>query len=89
MTAQRTGADGDSETARREEQLVQAHVSLRSMGQPNSVTREFDFWDDRYEGRRLFSELLGTFLLVVVAVGGGIVDSPALSLWPRASWLRG
>src|SRR6201999_382563 len=27
-----------------------------------------------YEGRRLFSELLGTFLLVLVAVGGGMVD---------------
>ena len=38
------------------------------MGQPNSVTRQFDFWDDTYEGRRLFSELLGTFFLVLVAV---------------------
>ena len=36
---------------------------------------EFDFWDDRYEGRRLFSELLGTFLLVLVAVGGGMVNA--------------
>jgi aquaporin Z len=45
------------------------------MGQPNSVAHAFDFWDDRYEGRRLFSEVLGTFLLVLVAVGGGIVDA--------------
>jgi aquaporin Z len=45
------------------------------MGQPNSVTGEFDFWDDRYEGRRLFSELLGTFFLVLVAVGGGMVSA--------------
>ncbi len=52
-----------------------AAVSLRSMGQPNSVTREFDFWDDSYEGRRLFSELLGTFFLVLVAVGGGMVSA--------------
>jgi aquaporin Z len=45
------------------------------MGQPNAVVAAFDFWDDRYEGRRLFSEVLGTFLLVLVAVGGGIVDA--------------
>ena len=31
-------------------------------------------WDDpRLEGRRLFSELLGTFFLVLVAAGGGIL----------------
>src|SRR5258705_3236055 len=52
-----------------------ADVALRSMGQPNSVTGQFDFWDDRYEGRRLFSELLGTFFLVLVAVGGGMVNA--------------
>jgi aquaporin Z len=52
-----------------------ADVALRSMGQPNSITREFDFWDDSYEGRRLFSELLGTFFLVLVAVGGGMVNA--------------
>src|SRR3954467_2951539 len=51
-----------------------AEVALRSMGQPNSVAGAFDFWDDRYEGRRLFAELLGTFFLVLVAVGGGMVN---------------
>jgi aquaporin Z len=45
------------------------------MGQPNSVASAFDFWNDRYEGRRLFSELLGTFFLVLVAVGGGMVSA--------------
>jgi aquaporin Z len=45
------------------------------MGLPNSVVAQFDFWDDRYEGRRLFSELLGTFFLVLVAVGGGMVNA--------------
>jgi len=45
------------------------------MGQPNAVVREFDFWDDSYEGRRLFSEVLGTFFLVLVAVGGGMVNA--------------
>jgi aquaporin Z len=42
---------------------------------PNSLIRQFDFWDDRYEGRRLFSELLGTFFLVLVAAGGGMVNA--------------
>jgi len=48
------------------------------MSQPlwtNSVASQFDFWNDRYEGRRLFSEVLGTFFLVLVAVGGGMVSA--------------
>jgi aquaporin Z len=59
----------------RQRAVGHAEVALRSIGQPNSVTREFDFWNDRYEGRRLFSELLGTFFLVLVAVGGGMVSA--------------
>jgi aquaporin Z len=50
-------------------------VALRSLGTPNSTLHEFDFWNQKYEGRRLFSELLGTFLLVLVAVGGGMVNA--------------
>src|SRR6266704_182144 len=52
-----------------------AEVAWRSIGQPNSVASQFDFWDDQFEGRRLFSELLGTFFLVLVAVGGGMVNA--------------
>jgi aquaporin Z len=52
-----------------------ADVALRSIGRPNSITHQFDFFDDKYEGRRLFSELLGTFFLVIVAVGGGMVNA--------------
>jgi aquaporin Z len=48
---------------------------MRSLGQPNSVVRQFDFWDDSYEGRRLFSETLGTFFLALVAVGAGMVNT--------------
>ncbi len=59
----------------RPEAVRHAEVALRSMGQPNSVAGEFDFLNDRYEGRRLFSELLGTFFLVLVAVGGGMVSA--------------
>ena len=60
----------------RQQAVRYADVALRSIGQPNSVAQEFDFWDDHYEGRRLFSELLGTFFLVLVAVGGGMVSAP-------------
>jgi aquaporin Z len=50
-------------------------VTLRSFGLPNAAALQFDFWDETYEWRRLFSELLGTFLLVTVAVGGGMVNA--------------
>ncbi len=52
-----------------------AIVALRSIGQPNAAARQFDFWDESYEWRRLFSEVFGTFLLVLVAVGGGQVNA--------------
>jgi len=59
----------------RDATLQRAAVVLRSLGEPNSVVRQFDFWDDSYEGRRLFSELLGTFFLVLVAVGADMVNA--------------
>ncbi len=37
--------------------------------------RHFDFTDAQYEWRRLFAEALGTFFLVLVAVGGGMVNA--------------
>src|ERR1700684_500543 len=61
------------EQAERERAAVRrADVSLRSMGQPNAIAHQFDFADDSYEWRRLFSELLGTFFLVLVAVRRGV-----------------
>ncbi len=56
---------------------VPAHVdvALRSIGQPNALARQYDFWNTSYEWRRIFSELFGTFLLVTVAVGGGMVNA--------------
>ncbi len=50
-------------------------VALRSFGQPNSALRQFDFMDESYEWRRVFSELFGTFLLVLAAAGGGMVNA--------------
>ncbi len=57
------------------EAVRHAEVALRSMGVPNSVAQQFDFWNDRYEGRRMFAELLGTFFLVLVAVGSDMVNA--------------
>ena len=74
MTSQPSGLVPPPEPERRQA-VRHAEVALRSIGQPNSVAGEFDFWNDRYEGRRLFSELLGTFFLVLVAVGGGMVSA--------------
>ena len=69
-------ADAGRQQADRERAAVRrADVALRSMGQPNSIARQFDFADDSYEWRRLFSEVLGTFFLVLVAVGGGMVNA--------------
>jgi aquaporin Z len=36
-----------------------------------------DFQDPSREWRRLFSELLGTFFLVLVAAGGGVMGRPS------------
>jgi aquaporin Z len=73
MTSQPAGpgpsAPAAPETGRR------GDVALRTIGQPNSIAQAFDFWDEQYAGRRLFAEALGTFLLVLVAVGGGMVNA--------------
>jgi aquaporin Z len=74
MTSQR-GVPAPPAGPDRPEAARRAEVALRSFGQPNAVVREFNFWDDSYEGRRLFSEVLGTFFLVLVAVGGGMVNA--------------
>ena len=58
-----------------EQAVHRAAVALRSMGHPNSIARMTDFYDDRYAWRRLFSEVLGTFFLVLVAVGAGMVNA--------------
>ncbi|MFI5610582.1 MIP/aquaporin family protein [Amycolatopsis sp. NPDC051903] len=69
-----TGNPSERTLSDRQQVARHADVALRSMGQPNSVVGQFDFWNDRYEGRRLFAEVLGTFFLVLVAVGGGMVN---------------
>ena len=55
--------------------MPHADIALRSFGQPNATARQFDFLDSSVEWRRIFAELLGTFLLVLVAAGGGMVNA--------------
>jgi aquaporin Z len=57
------------------ETYLEPGPGMTSLGRPNSFVRQFDFWDGQYEGRRLFSELLGTFFLVLVAAGGAMVNA--------------
>jgi len=67
------GAGGAGSATRPADDRVD--VVLHAYETPNAVIRAADFWDDRYEWRRLFSELLGTYLLVIAAVGGGMVNA--------------
>ena len=46
-----------------------------------------DFDDPKLQYRRLFSELLGTFFLVLVAAGGGILHAKGRSA-SRPRWSR-
>ena len=52
-----------------------ARARPRTGDNPNSARYAFNFWDRRYEARRLFAEVFGTFLLVLVAVGAGMVNA--------------
>lgn len=62
-----------------DEELREHHRSVAAVAEATHTARQLDsmleFHDDKYEWRRLFSELLGTFMLVFVAVGGGIVNA--------------
>ena len=80
MTAPAAGnspPSADTQQARDDARRFAARheAGLRSLGHPNALARQFDFTDDSYEWRRLFSELFGTFLLVLVAAGGPMVNA--------------
>ena len=59
--------------------------------QQNVIEPIADFQNPDQEWRRLFSELLGTFFLVTVAAGGGMMGAafPIRSVVPRRSSLPG
>ncbi len=58
------------------ESRAQNHNLASELGvvEQNILLRIQDFDDPRQEWRRLFSELYGTFLLVIVAAGGGMMS---------------
>src|SRR5499427_5113738 len=64
LTRLRDAAPTDQQLAPRARHLLELEFGQRA-----------DFDNPRLEWRRLFSELLGTFLLVLVAAGGGILHA--------------
>jgi aquaporin Z len=68
-------ADDQGKDSARESR-AQNHNLASELGvvEQNILLRIQDFDDPRQEWRRLFSELYGTFLLVIVAAGGGMMS---------------
>jgi aquaporin Z len=66
---------GPEVLGRRGSELAGRTAGLRSLGQPNALVRQFDFADERYWWRRLFAEVFGTFLLVIAAAGGPMINA--------------
>ena len=51
-------------------------VTLRALGYPTGFLRDrFNFRESAYEWRRIFSEVFGTFFLVLVAAGATMVNA--------------
>jgi hypothetical protein len=84
------GADAVSDAAAR--QVDRAALGAAFPRTRHVLWLEFgdrqDFDDPRKEWRRLFSELLGTFALVLAAAGGGSCMRRGRSAWPRLSSRR-
>jgi len=62
----------DAEIAAQRRSVIAVAEATHTAHQVHQV---LEFRNDHYEWRRLFSELLGTFMLVFVAAGGGIVNA--------------
>ncbi|BCW71019.1 major intrinsic protein [Arthrobacter sp. NicSoilB8] len=73
--AENQGKSGTGRAGAREDQ-ARNHNLASELGvvEQNILLRIQNFDDPRQEWRRLFSELYGTFLLVIVAAGGGMMS---------------
>ena len=73
--AENRRSDGSGRAGEREDR-AHNHNLASELGtvEQNILLRIQDFNDPRQEWRRLFSELYGTFLLVLVAAGGGMMS---------------
>ena len=61
---------------RRSERAAAGDALARALGyQANFLRDRLGFLDDTNEWRRMFAEMLGTFFLVLVAVGAGMVNA--------------
>jgi aquaporin Z len=66
----------EADERERADRVVEArHGTQIAAGLEREPVWARNFLDLNYEWRRLFSELLGTFLLVLVAAGAGVVDA--------------
>src|SRR5437868_3548962 len=63
--------DGAAAPAQAHEDAIRARRALLALESPSTL----DFDDPSLEWRRLFSEILGTFLLVLVGAGGDVVNA--------------
>jgi aquaporin Z len=64
------------EMERRSSSRETAEGFARALGYPTYFVRDrFGFFEDANELRRMFAELLGTFFLVLVAAGAGMVNA--------------
>ncbi|KQN86650.1 hypothetical protein ASE96_13920 [Arthrobacter sp. Leaf69] len=73
--AENQGKDGNGRKGAREAPVHERNLASElGTVEQNLLLRIQDFGDPRQEWRRLFSELYGTFLLVIVAAGGGMMS---------------
>jgi aquaporin Z len=63
--------DGAAAPPHAHEDAIRARRALLALESPSTL----DFDDPALEWRRLFSEILGTFMLVMVGAGGGVVNA--------------
>ena len=63
--------DGAAAPAHAHEDAIRARRALLALESPSTL----DFDDPALEWRRLFSEILGTFMLVMVGAGAGVVNA--------------